>query len=118
MLKKRVTVLAMLSLIFILAACASLKLPEAANSSTGSSALGSDGTAQPGQNQGPRQFDMQNMPVEQKLAIGTLKLEGTDLAVTADQAKTLLPLWKAVKTMSTDSNTSAEEQPDRPVFPD
>jgi hypothetical protein len=32
-----------------------------------------------------------------RLAIGILKLEGTDKAVTAEQAKTLLPLWKGMK---------------------
>jgi hypothetical protein len=52
---------------------------------------------------------MANQPVEQKLAPGTLKLEGTDRAVTAAQAKTLLPLWKAVKTLSSSNNASAEE---------
>jgi hypothetical protein len=50
-----------------------------------------------------------NMTVEDKLAMGTLKLEGTDKAVTAEQAKTLLPLWKAVKSMSSSDTTSAEE---------
>jgi hypothetical protein len=47
--------------------------------------------------------------VESKLAIGTLKLEGTDLAITATQANTLLPLWKAVRSLSNDSNTTATE---------
>lgn len=50
-----------------------------------------------------------SIPIEQKTGIGILKLEGTDLAVTADQAKTLLPLWQALKTLSSDTNTTAEE---------
>lgn len=54
-------------------------------------------------------FDPSNMTFEQKLAIGTLKLEGTDLAVTTDEAKTLLPLWKAVKSLSSSDTTAPEE---------
>jgi len=47
--------------------------------------------------------------VQSKLAAGTLKLEGTNLAVTAEQAKELLPLWKAVKTLSGSDTISQEE---------
>jgi hypothetical protein len=58
------------------------------------------------QSQSNPQSNFSSQPLEDKLAVGTLKLEGTEQAVTATQAKTLLPLWKAVKTMS-DSNTTA-----------
>jgi hypothetical protein len=47
--------------------------------------------------------------VEDQLAIGILKLEGTDKAVTVEQAKNMLPLWKAVRSLSTGDNTSADE---------
>lgn len=46
---------------------------------------------------------------QSKLGIGILQLAGTDLAVTTDQASTLLPLWKAVKSLSKDSSTSTQE---------
>lgn len=46
---------------------------------------------------------------EEKLAVGTLKLEGTDQAVTAEQASTLLPLWKAVKSLSSSDTISQDE---------
>lgn len=46
---------------------------------------------------------------ESKLAAGTLKLEGTENAVTSEEAKVLLPLWKAVKSLSTSETTSEEE---------
>ena len=36
-------------------------------------------------------------PVEYKLLVGTLKLEGTDQSLTTDQAKVLLPLWQQVQ---------------------
>lgn len=62
-----------------------------------------------GQRGTPQPFDFANQPLESKLAIGILKMEGTDLAITPDQAKTLLPLWKAVKTLSTSATTSPDE---------
>jgi hypothetical protein len=50
-------------------------------------------------------------PLSSRLAIGILQLEDTNLAVTPEQAKTLLPLWKAVKSMSSsDTATEAEIQ--------
>jgi len=47
--------------------------------------------------------------VQGRLGVGILKLEETGLAVTDDQAALLLPLWKAVKSLTADSNTSALE---------
>lgn len=44
-----------------------------------------------------------------QLAFGTLKLEGSQHAVTAGQAKTLLPLWQAIVVLSGDETTAAEE---------
>ncbi len=41
--------------------------------------------------------------------MGTLKLEGTDQAVTADQAKQLVPLWQTLQSLS-NSNTAATEE--------
>ncbi len=105
MLPKTRTILLLLPLVLILAACAGLKLP---GTSSGASS-GSGATPQPGQNQPGQPPNMTNQPIEQKLALGTLRLEGTENAVDTEQAKTLLPLWKAVKTLSSDSNTSAQE---------
>ena len=36
---------------------------------------------------------------EQQLLLGTIKLQGTSLAVTKEQATTLLPLWKQIQTL-------------------
>lgn len=44
-----------------------------------------------------------------QLAFGTLQLAGTANAVSADQAKTLIPLWQAVISMSGDTTTASEE---------
>ena len=42
--------------------------------------------------------------------IGILKLEGTDQAVdAAEEAKELLPLFQALKTLSTNNNTAVDE---------
>lgn len=44
-----------------------------------------------------------------QLAYGTLQLEGSQNAVAAEQAKTLLPLWQAIVALSGDETTAAEE---------
>jgi hypothetical protein len=44
-----------------------------------------------------------------QLALGTLKLEGTANAATAEQAKALLPLWQALVALSGDSTTAEAE---------
>jgi hypothetical protein len=49
------------------------------------------------------------LPSETQLILGTLKLDGTDLEVTADQASQLLTLWKAVQALSTSDTTAQEE---------
>jgi hypothetical protein len=58
---------------------------------------------------GAQVSDPAEMAVEMKLAIGTLKIEGTDQAVTAEQAQELLPLWQALKSLSTSDNTAQDE---------
>lgn len=47
--------------------------------------------------------------IEGRLALGTLALEGTGDAVTVEQAKILLPLWKAVNALTTSDTTTEEE---------
>ena len=49
------------------------------------------------------------MTLPEKLAIGTLKLEGTDLAVDSGEAPKLLPLWKAVRALNTSQTISNKE---------
>jgi len=51
----------------------------------------------------------QELPLSTKLAIGTLKLEGTDLAIGSDQAAELLPLWQVFNNLSS-SDTAAPEE--------
>lgn len=47
--------------------------------------------------------------VRSQLAYGTLKLADTSNAITPDQAKTLIPLWQAVISLSGDTTTATEE---------
>lgn len=48
-------------------------------------------------------------PLSVQLALGTLNLEGTDLAVTPQQAATLLPLWQAADSLATSGNASSAD---------
>jgi hypothetical protein len=49
------------------------------------------------------------LPMEAELLVGTFNLEDTDLAITADQAKQLLPLWQTLQSLSTSSTAATEE---------
>jgi hypothetical protein len=94
---KKVSILsAFLAFLVLAASCSSPNLP-------GSKA--STSTTQ----QSPLNQDMTNQPLSSKLAMGTLVLEGTDQAVTAEQAVQLIPLWKAVRSLASSNNTSQEE---------
>lgn len=50
-----------------------------------------------------------SLPVMVQLIVGTLELDGTEWAVTPEQAAELLPLWKAVRSLS-ESDTAAEAE--------
>ncbi|MFT3894207.1 MAG: hypothetical protein QM730_21465 [Anaerolineales bacterium] len=49
------------------------------------------------------------LPVRNQLAIGTMKLDGTAQAVTAEQAKQLVPLYQALRGTTTSGGGSQEE---------
>jgi len=74
-------------------------------------------TACSGSNPSTQQFDPnQNnnasnaeLPLASKLVIGSFKLEGTDNAITTDQAAGLLPLWQVYLQLTT-SDTAAQEE--------
>jgi hypothetical protein len=44
-----------------------------------------------------------------QLALGTLRLEGTPQAITAEQAGTLLPLWQTLKALGASTTAAAAE---------
>jgi hypothetical protein len=49
------------------------------------------------------------LPASTQLIVGTLNLEGTAQAVTAEQAAELLPLWQTMQVLS-DSDTAADQE--------
>lgn len=92
---KKITLLIISLLFLTLAACSG---QAETGTTTDTQAQVADGTPSPfGQS------------VEQQLMWGTFALEETENAVTAEQAAELLPLWKAVRSLS-DSDTVAEEE--------
>lgn len=92
--KKSLVILAGLGLILLLAAC---------GKST------QEATAQQASTPGMPTFDASTMTEDEKLAIGTLQLEGTDLAVDKEEAQILLPLWKAARALKMDETVSEQE---------
>ncbi len=108
--RKQIFSLLLIPLLVITLAACSAQAKSDASTTKAESSSAQDQASQDQNQEGQAQVpDMSDQPIEQKLAIGTLKLEGTANAVTADEAAELLPLWKAVKSMSTGSNTSTEE---------
>jgi uncharacterized membrane protein YgcG len=96
--KKSLYLIIALPLFIVLAACSSVNIP-------------GTGSAQPAATQNAQGgfANFANQPVENKLAIGLLKLEGTPNAVTQKEAQDMLPLWKGLKSLSTSSTTSPDE---------
>lgn len=83
----------------LLSGCAaSGQAGSAASSTENGVPVGTPGSRQPGE-----------LSQEMKLALGTLKLEGTENAVTAEQAAKLLPLWKAARSLSGSDSAAADE---------
>jgi len=95
MAKKTLFLLLAIILMISLTACSAIQLPWASASTRTTQASSLTNFA--------------SQPVKNKLAVGLLKLEGSDLAITSAQAEELLPLLKAVKSLSTDSNTTSGE---------
>ena len=92
---RRIVIVGLLALILALAAC---------GSSQGETTAATGGAAQatPG-----GFFGGGEMPLSMKLPAGTLLLEDTELAVTPEQAKELLPLWQMLRALQ-ESTTSSQ----------
>lgn len=58
---------------------------------------------------GPTGNGTQENALENRLAVGTLELEATSLAVTAEEAKQLLPLWSTIKDMMANPATTQSD---------
>jgi hypothetical protein len=79
----------------------------------GCSAVGQTGspTGDAGRSPGPSLSESYTdaLPEVSQLLVGTLKLDGTDLAVTTQQAQELLPLWEAYRSLSTSQTAAPQE---------
>ena len=91
--KTKIPFLLILILSLIISACS-----QAASASQTNAA----GTPQPG-------FGTGELSPASKLALGTLKLEGTEQAVSAEQAAELVTLWQAYQALSNSETSSAVE---------
>ena len=107
MIKKTLYVLSALVLLVALAACSTIQSVIGG----GSQAQTNNQTANGGQPNGRGGFggDPATMTVEQKMGFAILKMEGTPTGLTAQQAKDMLPLWQALKSMETSNTASADE---------
>ena len=85
---KKTLVIALVGLLFVLAACSPAATPTPTQAPQGFAGGGNGAN------------NTRSLNADTKLAIGIFKLEGTSNAVTAAEAKTLLPLWQQVKTLS------------------
>jgi hypothetical protein len=103
MIKKMLYSAVIFTLVALLAACSSISIPGV----TAAANPASQAQNQGGQNN--NFSDPSKIPVQSKLGIGILKLEGTPNAITPDQAKVMLPLWQAMKALTPNSNTSQDE---------
>ena len=97
----------LLALSLTLAACSGSQVTQASQPTQSAPGTGVSGAAQGTPN--PSQVAPGGNSTGEQLAVGTLKLEGTDQAVTADEAKQLLPLWQQVKTLSGDTNATTDQ---------
>ncbi len=90
------TFITILLFTLILTACSTAST-QTANTTTGDT-NGNDGS-----------FGTAPLPLAMELVVGTFKLEGTNNAVTADQAAQLLPLWQVYKDLSASTSAAQEE---------
>jgi hypothetical protein len=49
------------------------------------------------------------LPLETQLALGTMQLENTNLAITAEQAEALLPYWRVMQSLTETGNAAEAE---------
>ena len=97
--KKTILLLTSLLLVLVLSACGGNAAAEA------DSAIVS-GDSPPAETNNDIPFEL---PIEMTLMLGTVKLDDTAYAVDAQQAAELLPLWKALRSLS-ESETAAQAE--------
>jgi hypothetical protein len=98
--KKHIVLIGMVILISILAGCSSASQDISGQEAENNAAV----TANP-----VDKNSMESSSLELQLALGTFKLEETELAIPSEQAVELLPLWKAIRSLSQSDNITEEE---------
>ncbi|MFO7623689.1 MAG: hypothetical protein R6V73_05010 [Anaerolineales bacterium] len=118
--KKISLLLITILLVSTLAACAGTTSPAPADSNApvdesaaGQPAAGAPvqakGTPNPGEEQSGELLQERDLPDSFKLALGSMKLEETDYPITAVQAQSLLPYWKALSALSQSDTAAIQE---------
>ena len=101
----RMKFVALSAFVMVLAACGSRAVEQGDGS--GDDSQKAAGSSQPAARL--EQGGERAIPVQMQLILGTLQLESTDLAVDSTQAADLVPLWKALRSLS-NSDTAAEAE--------
>lgn len=60
-------------------------------------------------NSGSTTSNSTSLTLEEKLLVGTFRLESTDLGVSSDQASQLLPLWETLQSLAKSGTAASEE---------
>jgi hypothetical protein len=101
--KKSLIFTSILLLVGVLVSCTGTQTLRNSNRSTGQGNANSQGGSTNGTT-GSTELSLESIA-----GVGILKLEGTDQAIDAAKAAELLPLFKALKTLSTNNNTAVAE---------
>jgi hypothetical protein len=102
--KTKLLPLLLILLMIVLSACSGENATAAVDSTDAATEEGTDSAeTTPGTGQSGEMDD------SNQLILGTLMLDGTDNAVTQDQAEEMLPLWQLYQAMSTEDTTASEE---------
>jgi hypothetical protein len=112
--KKAIPILISLMLVIILGACSAQTDDGNSTSDQGESTQGETTqiesiNSNPDENETTDELNIGGPTDLNTLLIGTVMLEGSDLAVSVEQAQELLPLWKAMRSLM-DSDTTADTE--------
>jgi hypothetical protein len=107
--KKRISLIGLLILILGLAACGSVTENAGSDGESNTSSASSDSVSETAEKVRLSDEYTDALPVQTQLAVGTLQLEETEWVVDETLAAELLPLWRAVQSLS-NSETAAEAE--------
>lgn len=106
--KKLIILITSLTVILIITACTSASAVEVATVDVEDSNATAD-EENPSSNPSANPEGETNFPVEMQLMLGTVMLDDTAYAIDSQQAGELLPLWKALRSLSESDTTASAE---------